>query len=507
MRLTALIILLTVSLHSQNRKADSLFRVLKTPKEDTNRVNRLNALAWELMYANPDTSILLSTQALLLAEKLSFQVGIGKANHEIGWFNYIKGNYTKAFEYNFKALAIWEKAEKETSTTYSTHDILHFKSKTLANLGSIYLTQAKYPKALEYYFRAEKIFEARKSKDDIAITLSSIGAVYYSQTNYPKAIDYYSQALKLFKELGNKNYIAMQLGNMGIVYYELSYYSRSRKSEHDSLLALSLAYYSQALKTDVELGNKTAAASVLDNMGNIYAEQAEVKTDKTESDLLFDKALDHHFKSLKMCEELEDANGIAISLGHIGTLYVKTKKFKEAEKYLTKSLTLYYSIGDLGGISGFEKIYSLLDSSRGNYLGSLEHYKKYIAARDSILNGENIKKQTEQEMQYTFDKQQVADSIKNAEQIKHQNQIHDQEIKEQRTYTYGGIIGFILMIIVAGVSFRAYKQKQKANEVISLQKKMVEEKQKEILDSIRYAKRIQQSLLPSAKYIERKLKR
>lgn len=34
----------------------------------------------------------------------------------------------------------------------------------------------------------------------------------------------------------------------------------------------------------------------------------------------------------------------------------------------------------------------------------------------------------------------------------------------------------------------------------------VEEKQKEILDSIRYAKRIQQSLLPTEKYIDKKLK-
>ena len=38
------------------------------------------------------------------------------------------------------------------------------------------------------------------------------------------------------------------------------------------------------------------------------------------------------------------------------------------------------------------------------------------------------------------------------------------------------------------------------------QKEIVEEKQKEILDSIRYAKRIQQSLLPTEKYIDKKFK-
>ena len=67
------------------------------------------------------------------------------------------------------------------------------------------------------------------------------------------------------------------------------------------------------------------------------------------------------------------------------------------------------------------------------------------------------------------------------------------------------IIGFTLMLVVAGVSFRAYRNTQKANEIISGQKDLVEEKQKEILDSIHYAKRIQKSLLPTGKYIYKNL--
>jgi hypothetical protein len=38
-------------------------------------------------------------------------------------------------------------------------------------------------------------------------------------------------------------------------------------------------------------------------------------------------------------------------------------------------------------------------------------------------------------------------------------------------------------------------------------KAKIDEKQKEILDSIRYAKRIQHALLPSEKYVERSLKK
>jgi hypothetical protein len=43
--------------------------------------------------------------------------------------------------------------------------------------------------------------------------------------------------------------------------------------------------------------------------------------------------------------------------------------------------------------------------------------------------------------------------------------------------------------------------------VIRKQKKIIEEKQKEILDSIRYARRIQDAMLTSQSYIERNIKR
>ena len=42
---------------------------------------------------------------------------------------------------------------------------------------------------------------------------------------------------------------------------------------------------------------------------------------------------------------------------------------------------------------------------------------------------------------------------------------------------------------------------------LSQQKEIIEEKNKEVTDSIRYAKRIQDALLPSEKFMERTLKR
>jgi hypothetical protein len=79
-------------------------------------------------------------------------------------------------------------------------------------------------------------------------------------------------------------------------------------------------------------------------------------------------------------------------------------------------------------------------------------------------------------------------------------------LKTQKILFYGLVLILVFSLFIG----YSYRQKLKINtelneknRVIESQKKQVEEKQKEILDSIQYAKRIQQSLMPSEKYIER----
>src|SRR3989442_861053 len=87
-------------------KIDSLQAVLKTAKEDTNKVNVLNEIAREFMNFNPDTSIVLSSGALQLAKKLNWQLGIGKSHHSLGVFSWMKGDFSLSLEHYSKALAM-----------------------------------------------------------------------------------------------------------------------------------------------------------------------------------------------------------------------------------------------------------------------------------------------------------------------------------------------------------------------------------------------------------------
>jgi serine phosphatase RsbU (regulator of sigma subunit) len=67
------------------------------------------------------------------------------------------------------------------------------------------------------------------------------------------------------------------------------------------------------------------------------------------------------------------------------------------------------------------------------------------------------------------------------------------------------LIGLGLMLIFAFIIYRGYLQKKKSNREITLQKEIIEQKNKEIVDSINYAKRIQEAMLPSMEEIRKHL--
>lgn len=89
-------------------------------------------------------------------------------------------------------------------------------------------------------------------------------------------------------------------------------------------------------------------------------------------------------------------------------------------------------------------------------------------------------------------------------------EIEKESEKKQKKYLY--LIILIVVLITIG-SIIAYFRQRKLKKLINIQKDEVEkqkhaieEKQKEMLDSIRYARRIQTSLLPTEKYIDKVIK-
>jgi len=459
---------------SQSREIDSLINILKSAKEDTNKVNYLNDLGRLLMLNSDfDAALVQAQRAKTLSETLNYKKGIANSYNNLGNIANDRGNYSDALNNHLFALKIRKEIGDKKGIAGSYN-----------NSGLAYWRKGEYPKALENYFSAMKIAEELNNKNGMALLYNNIGLIYKEQQNYPEALKNYFSSLKIRKEMNHLQGIGVAYTNIGTAYYLLKNYDEALK------------YHFLFLEISEQTNDRERIADAQVSIAIIYDSQGK-----------FNDAYNRYLNSLKVYEALGSKQRIAMANVNLGSVSTKIGNLKLSKKYLDNALTLSKEIGSKDFLKICYRLKAELDSTRGDFKSAFVNHKLFIAYQDSLLNEENTKKTVRAQMRFDFDKKQTADSIRNAERLKQKQLIHEEEIKQQKIFTYGGVLGFLLMLVVAGISFRAYKQKQKTNLIISAQKRLVEEHQKEIIDSIRYAQRIQQALLPNEKSISKNLKR
>jgi len=182
---------------------------------------------------------------------------------------------------------------------------------------------------------------------------------------------------------------------------------------------------------------------------------------------------------------------LAGSYLNLGSLSANLKKYEDSRKYLTESVKVSKAIGAKDLLMDAYNSLSLLDSTLGNWNGAYQNYKLFTQVKDSIFNETSTGMIAELETKYESDKKEKEIQLLNKDKILSQTENKKQEII---IYSVGG--GLVLMIILAGGIFTALQNNRKKNQIIFIQKEKIQEKQKEITDSITYAKRIQKSILP-----------
>ncbi|MBP8033210.1 MAG: tetratricopeptide repeat protein [Bacteroidia bacterium] len=382
----------------------------------------------------------------------------------------IKGSYPKADSLIDLALELAES--------------INFKSglfNAYTNKGVVLWYQDNYPKALGNQFKALKVAEQMNNKLFMSRALANIGLIYASKSGYDTALDYYHKSLKIKEEIGDKKAVSILLGNMARIYND----------KNDNQRALE--FYFKSLKVLEEVkNNKGLIALNYAGIGNIYKQQGD-----------FFKASDYFKNALRIADSLEDKLLSSSTLVKIGTLNILQKKYPEAENNLLRAFKIS---SEIGSITTQRDIYQALSELYGKINKwdlSLSQYKNYIKIQDSIFNQDNTKKMIRLEMNYEFNKKEESMKL---QQEKKEALIQTERKKQQIIiWSIGAIL--IMVIIFAVYVYKSFKEKQRVNIEITLQKHIIEEKQKEILDSIHYAKRIQTALITSEKYIDKSLNR
>lgn len=305
-------------------KIDSLNKVLRTEKRDTNKVNTLMKLG-DIYYFNGNNTESLKTFSIAsaIAKELNDTSALADCSFSIGNNYSALLNYPEALKYYYTALKLYE----QLNDRKSMRDCYLL-------IGGYYSSQNNYPPALENYHSALKISEQLADSNNISFNLRMIGYFYEQQGNYEEALNNHFAALKISEQMGDK--FAAGQCYMKIADNYLSERNFPAAFKHDSI----------ALNIIIALGDKApfwAIATCNQAIGNIYEAQGDYDDSignklKTRNEYL--KALEKFLVSLQVWQHAKSEGAIEDLQEAVGEVYIKLQKFKKAENYLDSALQI-----------------------------------------------------------------------------------------------------------------------------------------------------------------------
>ena len=355
----------------------------------------------------------------------------------------------------------------------------------LNNLGETYKYTGMYGKAADVYNKVLEKSLRLNYKPGIMSSYKFLGALYYRLKEYGKAKKYYKNSISICQQNKMEDDLTRVYNDIAQVY--------SLNGEADSCIY----FLKESFNLKIKLKQMAGATKSLISIALRYTADGDFENAK----LTLDQAseLNKKINNPELNSYLQRANA-AFFLGQ--------KQFQKAHEFALKSWEYASKANDMSLKRGSSELLfqTYLSLNKG-----AEAYKMYLISsnlEDSTNSIELKNLSNEMEIKHEYEKKSIVDSLKRNDEIK----LSNYKIEQQQTQKYILFIVVAIISVLSLIIFRRFRISIQQNKIIEKQKneveaknKIISAKQTEILDSINYAKRIQQTLMPSEKYITKNL--
>jgi serine phosphatase RsbU (regulator of sigma subunit) len=442
---------------------DSLTQVYHTLKNQEKKLATLSLLVEEYLKTDPNKAGSYPDEEVTLALQLKNYLYLAKAYNQIGYLAVLTDHFPKAYEYLAKAEAVAKK-----------HGLDENLAEIYNSFGALEDKQGNYSKALDYHLKAVRYYEELNLKGSLATSYKYIGILYDRQKNKTQALNYFKKALQIDRETNNEYGLGQSMNNVGIVLYDIG-----QKEE-------AARYFRQSIVAKEKVNNRRGLVSSVSNMAKYFTDRGQ-----------YDSALVYAQRCIELGNEVQSKYQQAVARLFRGEVYAKTgrkeealKDFLEAKKITTEQ-GFKQERSDV--LKKLAELYAQMNNPRLAYQNLWEH----TAIKDSMLNEENSRILTEMQTKYETDKKE-----KEIGELNRRKQAQDIRLLQmdaansrQRNIIFIAILVIGFTLLLGFFVYRGYVQKKKAHSLLHEKNLMIEEKQREIVDSINYAKRIQYTLL------------
>lgn len=459
--LLCLVLFPAFSTAQDKRINDSLLNLLKTA-EDTQRVHLLKELSYNNRVNDPTLAMRYANEAVALANAIDYDDGRFDAYMQKGLVFYNLSQHDSSLKYFEIARQIAEQHgdPRQLAAIYS-------------NMGNAYGDIGQNKKCLSYYLKSSMYTEQTGQKFKAAYLQVNIGTIYSVMDQHDSALVFYESALKKMLELDpddEKLYIVY--GNLGATYLELGDTARAE----DAFL--------ESQRIAVRYNNYRALASSYDHLAIIEFSKGNVDT-----------ALMYYRSALQYATRIKTGQSISETSMHLGSTFLELGQYDSALHYLSTGVRVAENIKDYYTLDDYYAALSRVYEETGRADSALFYYKKLYAVQDTLyaMNKSNIVGEMRTELENEKREKEI-------ELLKEQD-----EKKNLILYSSFALGVLVLLLLILAINRYLVKKRsamilQKQKEEIEVQKEIIEEKNKDITDSIRYAKRIQNAILPSDDY-------
>lgn len=447
------------------QQVDSILSLITPAIPDSTKARLYNEIG--LVSDNTDTVLKYSFIALEYCKDTDLEI-IADAYADIGWAYYIQSKSREALDYNFRSLRLYQQLNMPGRVA----------NKYIA-VGQCY-HELNITDSIFYYFdKALQLYTDAKDTAMIVYTYQSIGKVNSNLGFHTTAMDYYSRALYLDDVSNNYQSMGKDYQNIGYTELELKNYPKAiyylRQSEqiydtiptdHEYLINnkyFTFSYLSESyLKYAIATGNKMYADSCnyyLSKIGNFFLNNGHYDS--------------HVTKTMRYSQYL-------VFLG----------KYKEALEALEECYQ--YLENDVRYAEYYERMSSIYEQI-GDYKNAMEAYKKMHDYKTKFANDSTLA------------------AVANFQTVQ---AVKSQEVEKERLRTIIislaiglGLTALLVVYIIMALKYRYRTNKELAtkNHILDIQKNEIEHQKlvitqqwhevetvnKNLINSIDYALRIQ----------------
>ncbi len=365
---------------------------------------------------------------------------------------------------------------------------------TLTNLANHFLSYGENDTAVTSIGMAKK-YNSNNLQKKIKLKLMATEAEYFNLINQQeKNIELRNQILNLSYQINDSILIAGSMHNLAIGYYKIG-----KTTKADSLLNLAYAINKRIKNENFLIRNLTMLANISQRQKN------------------WKQGLKYNLEAIALGEKRKDYNIVCVATCNNCQNYYYLGRKKECYESLDRAILLGSKFGFREWRKNAYSFYADFLFKDGDYKRAYIYSAKYSALKDSLFDESTSR--TLAGMEQELNKNKVS-LLEKENQISIDKNIQSLlELKKEKTVRYFTFAGIAILAFFLIMVYRNFLIKKKTNARISEQNELLadmnkeiaekklhlELKNKEVVDSINYAQKIQYTLLANEAILKNNL--